>query len=107
MHMKVLVGALLASAVLGPVAPASAQSGTDDVTAGSRVYQNYCATCHGEELQNNSGVSFDLRRLRADEHPRFVSALENGKKAMPSWKGVLTEAQIEALWAYIRANANE
>jgi len=28
--------------------------------------------CHGDELQNNSGIAFDLRRLKPDEHARFV-----------------------------------
>jgi mono/diheme cytochrome c family protein len=56
-------------------------------------------------LQNNSGAAFDLRRLKADEHPRFVDSVLHGKKAMPSWQGVLTTQQIEDLWAYIRNNA--
>jgi mono/diheme cytochrome c family protein len=29
----------------------------------------------------------------------------HGKNRMPPWEGVLDAAQIEALWAYIRANA--
>jgi len=73
--------------------------------AGKRVYVDYCATCHGEDLQNNSSATFDLRRLREGERARFVGAVTNGKKAMPSWKGVLGEDKIDALWAYVRANA--
>jgi len=57
------------------------------------------------DLQNNSGIAFDLRRLKADELPRFVNALQHGKNAMPSWQGVLRQKQIEALWLYIRAHA--
>jgi mono/diheme cytochrome c family protein len=72
---------------------------------GALVYDKYCATCHGDELQNNSGIAFDLRRLKADEHPRFVNSVLHGKKVMPAWQGVLTSEQIEQLWAYIRANA--
>jgi mono/diheme cytochrome c family protein len=78
----------------------------DEATAkGARVYEKYCATCHGDELQNNSGVAFDLRRLKADEHPRFVNSVLHGKNAMPSWQNVLTAEQIDELWAYIRAHA--
>jgi mono/diheme cytochrome c family protein len=73
--------------------------------AGKRVYTDYCATCHGDDLQNNSSATFDLRRLREGERARFVAAVTNGKKAMPSWKGVLGEDKIDALWAYVRANA--
>jgi len=46
-----------------------------------------------------------LRRLKADEHLRFVNSVQHGKNAMPSWEGVLTQEQIEALWLYIRARA--
>jgi mono/diheme cytochrome c family protein len=72
---------------------------------GERIYEKTCSNCHGDDLQNNSGVAFDLRRLKADEQPRFVDSVLHGKKAMPSWQGVLTTQQIEDLWAYIRKNA--
>ena len=75
------------------------------VDRGERVYAKYCATCHGDDLQNNSGVAFDLRRLRADEHPRFINSVQHGKNAMPSWKGVLTSEQIDDLWAYVHEHA--
>jgi mono/diheme cytochrome c family protein len=95
---------LVASCWAG-VAPVIAVADDAATAGGERLYEKYCATCHGDELQNNSGIAFDLRRLKADEHPRFVNALQHGKNAMPSWQGVLTPEQIEALWRYIRANA--
>ena len=74
---------------------------------GAQIYEDYCATCHGEQLQNNSnGLTFDLRRLKSDEYPRFVNSVSNGKNKMPPWKGVLTETQIKDLWAYIRASVS-
>jgi len=86
---------------------AASDAAADDafVGKGAQVYDKYCATCHGDDLQNNSGVAFDLRRLRADEHPRFIDSVLHGKKAMPSWQGVLNSEQLDELWAYIRANA--
>jgi alcohol dehydrogenase (cytochrome c) len=72
---------------------------------GADVYDDRCATCHGDDLQSNPGGAFDLRRLRADEHERFVNSVLHGKNTMPSWQGVLTSEQIEDLWAYIRAHA--
>jgi cytochrome c oxidase cbb3-type subunit 3 len=72
---------------------------------GERIYANNCSTCHGDDLINNSGIAFDLRRLTAGEHDRFVSSVLHGKNAMPPWEGVLGAEQIESLWAYIRANA--
>ena len=75
------------------------------VEKGEEVYETYCVNCHGQDLQNNTGVAFDLRRLHAGEHQRFVHSVLNGKNAMPAWKGVLSAGDLNSLWAYIRANA--
>ena len=87
------------------VSPARAQD--EAAAGGERLYAKYCSNCHGDDLQNNSGVAFDLRRLKPDEHARFVNSVLHGKNAMPSWQGVLVPAQLDDLWAYIRANAYE
>lgn len=94
-------------ALLMTVALPCAALAQDDATVrkGAKVYENNCSTCHGDDLENNSGIAFDLRRLRADEHPRFVNSVLHGKNAMPAWDGKLSPDQIESLWAYIRANA--
>ena len=76
------------------------------VEAGSQTYSEYCSTCHGDNLVN-SGVTFDLRRLKAHERPRFENSVLNGKNQMPPWKGVLNPEQIDTIWHYIRANAYE
>jgi cytochrome c6 len=86
-----------------PCAVAAAEDAA--IRKGAKIYENNCSTCHGDDLQNNSGIAFDLRRLRADEHTRFVNSVLHGKNVMPSWDGKLTDDQIESLWAYIRANA--
>jgi mono/diheme cytochrome c family protein len=93
--------------VLATGAAADEAADKAKIEDGATVYENFCATCHGTELQNNSGVSFDLRRLHADEHNRFVNSVLHGKQAMPAWEGTVSEPQIEALWAYVRANAND
>jgi mono/diheme cytochrome c family protein len=95
--MRCYAVAVLAAAI----AAASAMAQDGAVEKGERLYAKYCATCHGDDLQNNSGVAFDLRRLTADEHPRFVNSVQHGKNAMPSWQGVLSSEQIDDLWAYI------
>ncbi|MGP0091770.1 MAG: c-type cytochrome [Xanthobacteraceae bacterium] len=77
------------------------------VRKGAKIYENNCSTCHGDDLQNNSSIAFDLRRLKAGEHSRFVNSVLHGKNAMPSWEGVLTAEQIENLWAYVRAHASD
>ena len=76
----------------------------DKIAAGEAVYNTRCAVCHGDELVN-SGQTFDLRRLKADERPRFDNSVRNGKNQMPPWKGVLSDDEIDQLWHYIRAHA--
>ena len=76
----------------------------DKIDAGETVYNTRCAVCHGDELVN-SGQTFDLRRLKADERPRFDNSVRNGKNQMPPWKGVLSDDEIDQLWHYIRAHA--
>jgi mono/diheme cytochrome c family protein len=75
------------------------------IKAGAAVYQTNCATCHGENLVNE-GASFDLRKLGADERPRFNESVTDGKGQMPAWGGILSDAEFDQLWAYIRSKAN-
>jgi mono/diheme cytochrome c family protein len=84
--------------------PALAQDKHAEAEAGAAIYDDYSSLCHGEGLRNTSGgVTFDLRRLRPNEHERFVNSVLNGKKQMPPWRGVLDTRQLEAIWAYILA----
>jgi cytochrome c55X len=100
--------ALAVAVVLVPLASvAQTTSGAAQAVAGERIYADYCAHCHGEELRNTSaGVTFDLRRLRPDERSRFENAVLNGKNQMPPWRGVLDMGQIDAIWQYIRATVD-
>jgi len=103
-----LFGTMLA-AILLLIPIAHAQDGEPDkakVAAGENVYNTNCAICHGDDLVN-TGQTFDLRRLKANERPRFENSVRNGKNQMPPWKGVLSDQDIDQLWNYIRANANE
>jgi mono/diheme cytochrome c family protein len=55
----------------------------------------------------NTGSTFDLRRLHADERPRFDKATKEGKGQMPAWSGVLSAEEFDQLWAYIRTKADD
>ena len=76
----------------------------EKIEAGETVYNTRCAVCHGDDLVN-TGQTFDLRRLKADERPRFENSVRNGKNQMPPWKDVLSADDIDHLWYYIRAHA--
>ncbi len=88
------------------ITPARAQT-SPTAEAGAEVYALRCSPCHGVDLNNTSGGQvFDLRRLRPAEHDRFVDSVTSGKDNMPSWYGILSAAEIEAIWAYIRATVD-
>ena len=76
------------------------------VEAGESLYADNCAICHGDGLRN-SGSAFDLKQLKEGERARFDQSVMSGKGQMPPWKGVLSPADLDALWAYIRANADD
>jgi mono/diheme cytochrome c family protein len=101
---SVLPFALSVTMIATVTAPVAAQS---LVEKGDTLYHNRCAGCHGEQLKAFAGgPAFDLRRLRPDEHDRFVESVISGKDNMPSWYGILKADEIEAIWAYIRATVD-
>jgi mono/diheme cytochrome c family protein len=74
------------------------------VEAGQQLYDDNCQQCHGENLRN-PGTSFDLRKFKADDRPRFNKFVMEGKGQMPAWQGTLSDDDIDAIWAYVRAHA--
>ncbi len=95
-------------AVVAAAAPPTRAADNSLAEKGAQIYVDRCSACHGENLRNTSGGwSFDLRRLRPDEHDRFVQSVTNGKDNMPSWYGVLKPEDIDAIWAYIRATVDK
>jgi mono/diheme cytochrome c family protein len=89
--------------------PAAAQGAQtfrqDQIQAGSKVYAQRCATCHGQKMENPDAElgAFDLRYFPRDDHDRFVSSVRDGKNTMPAWGSVISAVDIEALWAYLCA----
>jgi mono/diheme cytochrome c family protein len=107
--MAVIGAAIALAAMLSYPPQAAADEAAAEQTkiaAGENVYNTRCAVCHGDDLVN-TGQTFDLRRLKADERPRFENSVRNGKSQMPPWKGILSDQDIDQLWAYIRAHAFE
>jgi mono/diheme cytochrome c family protein len=95
------IGLLVGTAVLAHVAPARSQSAID---SGREVYAERCAQCHGERLMA-TGAGPDLKLLRADQRARFDEIVRDGKGQMPSWAGMITDEEIDQIWAYIRSRA--
>ena len=83
---------------------AAAQVDQAAIEAGEQTYDENCAQCHGEKLRA-SGAAFDLRTLGANDRARFDQVVSNGKGQMPPWRGVLSEKELDEVWAYIRSRA--
>ena len=93
---------------LMPVATAQDTAAADKakIAAGETVYNTDCAICHGDNLVS-SGQFPNLRRLTANDRAKFDTTVRNGRNQMPPWKDVLSDAEIDQIWHYIRANATE
>jgi mono/diheme cytochrome c family protein len=88
--------ALLIALCFSPIARA------DDADLGREVYEEFCVTCHGRDMVNPGGVTFDLRKFPKDDFARFRDSVLNGKPpAMPPWRGRIGDDDIKLLWAYV------
>jgi mono/diheme cytochrome c family protein len=69
---------------------------------GAKTYQQNCAACHGAQMKNPQW-GFDLGKFPRDSKIRFFDSVTYGKNAMPPWEDVLSQDQIEGLWAYLQS----
>lgn len=94
---KALVGAALLS--LGVSAHAA------DIAASAKLYQTYCASCHGVELQGAEGPSLaDAKWIHGEPtKANLVKIISKGvpNKGMPAWAGTLSNDQIAQVAEYI------
>ena len=74
------------------------------IEAGERVYEEHCASCHGEKLRS-AGAMPDLRELGANDRERFDKMVLEGRAQMPAWQGVVSPQELDQLWAYVRSRA--
>lgn len=72
--------------------------------AGEALYEEHCASCHGERLRP-TGAAPDLKNLGVEDRAKFETTVWNGRGQMPAWQGLITEEERSALWAYIRSRA--
>ena len=72
------------------------------IEAGETVYSTYCAPCHGDQLVS-TGQFPNLQRLTPADRAKFDSTVRDGRNQMPPWRGVVSDEQIDQIWAYIRS----
>ena len=100
---------VLAGAGVGAFAQGSGGADAAALAQGRQLFnggaQPACAVCHTlKDAGAEGAVGPVLDELKPDAN-RVATALRNGVGAMPSFKGTLTEAQIQALARYVAAVA--
>lgn len=85
----------------------------DKASEGQRLYDAYCLSCHGEDLNGQGKVSamldpyprdFSNYQFVISYEERFKNSIRNGVAgtAMPAWKNVLGDEEIEMLVEFIK-----
>jgi cytochrome c6 len=104
--LTLLLGIVLVLSIL--VQPATA----DDLTAiGSKVFSANCAACHmngGNVVMANKNLKQDsLKQYGMDSAEAIVAQVTNGKGVMPAFKTKLKPDEIQAVAAYVLAQAEK
>jgi mono/diheme cytochrome c family protein len=73
--------------------------------SGAEIYEATCARCHGADLEGGVGPALAGPDAPSGDLPRsyFIQTTERGKGRMPSYGGVLSDAQIERVVDFILA----
>lgn len=77
------------------------------IARGEQLFAQQCSTCHGERARG--GVK-DLRRMTPATHAEFFDIVLRGKRretGMASFGDILTQADAEAIHAYLVRRTNE
>ena len=99
-----LSGLAILAMLLAVPTPVAAQPSEAEIDQGREVYGDFCVTCHGRDMVNPGGVTFDLRKFPKDDFERFRNAVLDGKPpAMPPWRDKLRDEDLKSLWAYVRS----
>ncbi len=76
-----------------------------DAASGAKIFSPNCATCHqggrnvvaaAKTLQKEALQKYNMNSIEA-----IVTQVQNGKNAMPAFKGRLNDKQIEDVAAYV------
>ena len=75
-----------------------------DVQRGGTIYATHCSVCHGSSGAPVMPGAPNFRRMESLMRPdmQLMTAIRNGKGAMPGYFGVLREREIFDVIAYLR-----
>lgn len=89
-------------------APPAAAPVSKEVYQGWKWYHVYCYRCHGTDA--NAGVlAPDLKgSVKALSKEAFFKTIQEGRlpKGMPGWGQLLSEKQVEEVYAYVKARSD-
>jgi mono/diheme cytochrome c family protein len=89
-------------------AAASEQADAGMADKGKALYAHHCSHCHGFSMVNPGTVAFDLRQFPHNDKARFVHSVTEGKNGrMPPWGDLLSRADIDELWAYVKTGGQQ
>jgi len=75
-----------------------------DIAKGGKLYAKHCATCHGVNgisiMPDAPNFARSERILRPDMF--ILTAIKEGKNAMPAYLGILKDPEILDVIAYMR-----
>jgi mono/diheme cytochrome c family protein len=70
--------------------------------AGAAVFARNCSACHQADLSGGTGPALGADSPAASAPlDDLRNTIENGGAGMPAWSGLLTEAEIDAVVAYL------
>jgi cytochrome c6 len=80
-----------------------------DTASGAKIFSANCAACHAggrnvisgaKTLQKDALEKYEMNSMEA-----IIYQVNNGKNAMPAFKGRLTDAQIDDVATYVLSRA--
>jgi mono/diheme cytochrome c family protein len=97
-----------AGSALAAGPPGGPAADAQGVAKGKALYAEHCSHCHGFGMVNSGNVVPDLREFPGGDEGRFVETVTRGRNnRMPPWGDLLSRAEIEALWAYVRTKGQK
>jgi quinohemoprotein ethanol dehydrogenase len=89
--------------------PPPLRASEEQIRSGRRIFGETCSRCHGE---NAVGGLKDLRWMTAETRRQFATIVLDStpalrEKGMQPFRDLLTQADVDALNAYLVARANE
>ncbi len=82
----------------------AAEPSEADIEQGREIYGELCGSCHGRDMVNPGGITFDLRKLPKEDFERFRNVVLDGKPpGMPPWRDKVSDEDVKLLWDYVRS----